>query len=530
MTIVGALIGLVPGLTLGLALVAALVPVLWVGAVMPIVLPISVPTVSLTILGFLVVHLLVTALLYLFLLLGTGAPVIGAPTPTNALEELARGALIGMSTGINLTVLGSLPLLSLLAIPVALVNFLACIPAISNNRFYQVVLTYFALAMPATLPINLFGFGCLIVNVAALALGLAPFTWFADWTHANYVTHGGITHGPQVTAWNQCNFTIAHPAMSRTDPWLPPGAAAPPRADTVDGDLFHEGMHTANVAAFGWAFHLVGFIDAVVRIALGAPGINAYAEMCAEGGHRGATRPWLALWTPSLQPPAPVNDPPIGNYGIVGAGAVDMGDATFGGIRETAVVRGTPLVATTTSPPFAFIADVNGTYPEPLGFLWRTGTGVLAAPGLAVAQVGGATFAFTPTTAGDTVVSLDATDGADGIARFQVVHALGAAIAPPPAGTVGNPVSLDASASTAGLSDLIATPRPLAFLWEVIDQQPPGPPPVLGNAAAALATLTANAGGVYTVRVTVSATFPTAGPGPATQTLSDTATTVVPIP
>jgi hypothetical protein len=528
MTIVGAFIGLVPGLSLGLALVAALVPILAVGAVVPITLSVSVPTLSLSILGFLVVHLLVTTLLYLVLLLGTAAPVIGTPTPTNVLEELARGALIGMSTGINLTVLGSLPLLSVLAIPVAVVNFLACIPAISNNRFYQVVLTYFALAMPAALPINLFGFGCLILNAAAAALGLAPFTWFVDWTHANYVTHGGITHGPQVTAWNQCNFTIAHPAMSRTDPWLPPGAGARPRADTVDGDLFHEGMHTANVAAFGWAFHLVGFIDSVIRIALGVPGINAYAEMCAEGGHRGATRPWVAIWTPSLQPPAPVNDPPVGNYGIGGAGAVDMGDATAFGVRETAIVRGTPLVATTTSPPTAFVADVNGTYPEPLGFLWRTGTGVLAAPGLAVAQVGGASFAFTPT-AGDTVVSLDATDGADGIARLQVVHVLGAAIAPPTPGTVGNPVLLDASASTAGLSDLVATPRPLAFLWEVIAPLPPGPPPVLANAAAAVATLTANAGGVYTVRVTVSATFPTAGPGPTTVTLTDVATAPVPI-
>lgn len=526
MTIVGALIGLVPGLSLGLSLVVALVPILAAGAVLPITLTVTVPTLSLTILGFLVVHLLVTALLYLFVLLGTGAPVIGAPTPTNAIEELARGALIGMSTGINLTVLGSLPLLSVLAIPVALVNFLACIPAISNNRFYQVVLTYFALAMPAALPINLFGLGCLIVNVAAWALGLAPLTWFADWAHATYVTHGGITHGPQVTAWNQCNFTIAHPAMSRTDPWLPPGAGARPRADTVDGDLFHEGMHTANVAAFGWAFHLVGFIDVLIRLALGAPGIDAYAEMCAEGGERTATRPWVAIWTPSLQPPAPVNDPPVGNYGIGGAGAVDMGDATFPGIRETAVVRGTPLVATTTSPPTAFVADVNGTYPEPLGFLWRTGTGLLAAPGLTVAQVGGATFAFTPTAAGDTVVSLDATDGADGIARFQVVHALGAAIVPPPAGTVGNPVPLDATASTAGLSDLVATALPLTFLWEVT-AQPGGSAPVLGNATGALATLIADVAGPYTVRVTVSATFPVAGPGPTTRTLTDTATAAV---
>ena len=425
--------------------------------------------------------------------------------------------------------LGSLPLLSVLAIPVAIVNFVACVPAISNSRSYQVVLTYFALAMPAALPMNLFGFGCLLVNAAAWVLGLAPFTWFVDWTHATYVTHGGITHGPQVTAWNQCNFTIAHPAMSRTDPWLPPGAGARVRADTVDGDLFHEGMHTANVAAFGWAFHLVGFVDAVIRIVLGVPGINAYAEMCAEGGHRGATRPWVAIWTPSLQPPAPVNDPPVGNYRFEGAGAVDMGDPTVGGIRETAVVRGTPLVATTSSPPTAFVADVNGTYPEPLGFLWRTGTGVLATPGLAVAQVGGATFAFTPATAGDTVVSLDATDGADGIARFQVVHALGAAIAPPLPGTVGTPVLLDASASTAGLIDLVAAPRPLVFLWEVIDQQPPGAPPVLANAAAAVATLTATAVGVYTVRVTVSATFPTAGPGPTTVTLTDTATAPVPV-
>jgi hypothetical protein len=516
-------------MSLGLALVGALVPVLAAGAVMPVTLPVTVPTLSLTILGFLVVHLLVTTLMYLVLLLGTAAPAIGAPTPTNGLEELARGALIGMNTGINLTVLGSLPLLSVLAVPVAIVNFLACVPAISNTRSYQVVLTYFALAMPAALPINLFGFGCLLVNVAAWILGLAPFAWFADWTHATYVTHGGITHGPQVTAWNQCNFTIAHPAMSRTDPWLPPGAGAQARADTVDGDLFHEGMHTANVAAFGWAFHLVGFIDSVIRIVLGVPGINAYAEMCAEGGHRGATRPWVAIWTPSLQPPAPVNDPPVGNYRIEGEGVVDMGDATFGGIRETAVVRGTPLVATTTSPPSAFVADVNGTYPEPLGFLWRTGTGVLAAPGLAVAQVGGATFGFTRATGGDTVVSLDATDGADGIARFQVVHALGAAIAPPPPGTVGNAILLDASASTAGLRDLVATPRPLAFLWEVIDQQPPGAPPVLANAAAPVATLTANAAGTYTVRVTVSATFPTAGPGPTTVTLTDTATAPVPV-
>ena len=527
MTIVGALLGLVPGLSLGLALVVALVPVLAAGAVMPITLTVTVPTLSLTILGFLVVHLLVTALLYLFLLVGTGAPVIGAPTPTNAIEELARGAFIGMSTGINLTVLGSLPLLSVLAIPVALVNFLACIPAISNNRFYQVVLTYFALAMPTALPINLFGFGCLIVNVVGLALGLAPFTWFADWTHATYVTHGGITHGPQVTAWNQCNFTIAHPAMSRTDPWLPPGAAAP-RADTVDGDLFHEGMHTANVAAFGWAFHLVGFIDALIRLALGAPGFNAYAELSAESGRRAATRPWVAIWTPSLQPPAPANDPPIGNYGIGGAGAVNMGDATSPGILETAVVRGTPLVATATSPPFAFVADVNGTYPEPLGFLWRTGTGLLAAPALAVAQVGGATFAFTPTTAGDTFVSLDATDGADGIARFQVVHALGAAIVPPPAGTVGNPVALDATASTAGLSNLVTTPFPLVFLWEVT-AQPGGSAPVLGNPTGALATLIADVPGPYTVRVTVSAIFPVAGPGPATRTLTDTATAAVTI-
>ena len=177
-----------------------------------------------------------------------------------------------MNLALLVAVFGLLSVVNLVSLVLALINFLACIRVVSNNRVYQVVLAYAALFLPMAFPMNLAGALVAAVNSVAMGFG-APLTWFVSWTRANLVMHGGVVHGCVRTAFNMCNYTVAHPTMASDDPWLEPGtlvwpfcpagSATPPfvRTNTVNGTLFHEASHTLNVAAFGWIYHLVGFAD-----------------------------------------------------------------------------------------------------------------------------------------------------------------------------------------------------------------------------------------------------------------------------
>ncbi len=100
---------------------------------------------------------------------------------------------------------------------------------------------------------------------------VAEPVWFLD--TGDFVMHGGVVHRCQRTAFNLCNFSVAHPDMARDDPWEDSGTALwsfcpsalsgsqQVSSTTVNGVLLHEASHTLNVAAFGWIYHLVGALD-----------------------------------------------------------------------------------------------------------------------------------------------------------------------------------------------------------------------------------------------------------------------------
>lgn len=278
--------------------------------------------------------LIVLILIVLLVFLGYAIASIGFTVPAvpmgllvaSPAERVGRGWLIGLNTGLNFALLVALLKLIpgglLVAVALALINFLACIIVVSNIPVFQIILAYTSLFLPMSLPMNVAGIAIAAVNSVAWAFG-TPLSVFPDWIRANFVMHGGIVHGCARTAYNVCNFSVAHPTMSRTDPWVNPGTPVwpfcnllgvnPPggfRTVTVDGAIFHEGCHTLNVAAFGWIYHLVGFVDQWLPMPWSGGarrGPNAHSELCAESGARGFQRNWLDMWGPSLAGVAVMN-------------------------------------------------------------------------------------------------------------------------------------------------------------------------------------------------------------------------------
>jgi sugar lactone lactonase YvrE len=327
------------------------------------------PNLAVSWLSLLVVVLVMLLLVFLgYALASSGITVPLSPAgllPAGLAERSGRGWLVGLNTGLNLALLtafmGLAPGGPYVVLVLTTLNFLACIIAVSNNAVFQIILAYANLFLPMSLLINVAGMVIASVNALFAAAG-TPVAVFGDWIHANFVMHGGVVQGCVRTAFNVGNYSIAAPAMSRTDPWVDPGTPVWPFCPaglepgfaitfpgTVDGALFHEGCHGLNIAAFGSIYHLIGFADewAVMPWGGGAVrGADAYAELCAESGLRASGRNWIDMWTPGGAATA------IGNVNAVSSVAIPSSP----GVQEVAPASINQVVAVD-SGGNVFIAD-----------------------------------------------------------------------------------------------------------------------------------------------------------------------------
>jgi hypothetical protein len=315
------------------------------------------------------------------------------------MEQLARGAMIGLNATMNVFLLpavvsAALPLVWVAAIVIGLIGILSAIPSLSNSPRYQAVLGWTGLAMPMAWPIHLLG--ALVWTINSLFSWAFPTRGFSDTKSATWVTHGGILYWPFPTpaAYNLGVFVQIPRFMQRSAPgqWLDSVSL-----QTANGLALHEGAHNLNVAAFGWWFHLIGFIHEQFLFGPGfvwPAGRFAYAELLAESRLRSARATWLAVWTSSLTPPAPGNIPPT-------LGTCDV-------IPSAPPAVGVRVDCVTIMPP----VDPDG-YVHPIGSLWILAKKP-AGSAAAIEAPNTPNTWFIPDVPGTYTAALFITDGADG--------------------------------------------------------------------------------------------------------------------
>ncbi len=412
---------------------------------------------------------------------------------TNALENLARGGLIGICTGANfvflMLIFGMAPFGVLVAWLVPTVGLMSAVPAFSNNPTFQIVLGWTALAMPMVWPMTFLGWLAMAFNIFVAGIGGPTVAFFRLWTRGNLIMHGGLVQGCVRTLFNLGNFTIAHGDVGVTTPWFNPATPIWPFCPaeqrrvfpgTVMGEAFHESSHELNLAAFGWVYHLVGFADEWAAMPWSGGvilGANAHSELCAESGLRGFGRNFLDMWLPA--PPPPAGPAPASNIPAVAVVAVTPAagvvvttlPAPAAGIGLTVactINTGVTMSSAGSADPDAF--------PTAIGRLWRIEN---PPPGSTAAILGTTTGAPTDTAA--TIVpdvgavfplSLTVTDGSDGFfapgivslpISIEVVAAMFVPVPLNPA--AGVPLPLDGTPST-GVVTGVATP--LTFSWTVV--------------------------------------------------------------
>ena len=407
------------------------------------------------------------------------SPATGLVTVGPA-ERSGRGMLTGFNAGVNYVLLLSL----LIALPgglaistvLALINFGACMRAVSNHPIYQTVLGYSTLFLPMAAPINLAGLITLLINTVAFMAG-KPLSLFTDWRRATLVMYGGIVHGCYRTAFNMANFTVVHPAIGFDTPWRDEGSVLWPfcpaslssspgiRESTVQGVLLHETAHTLNVGAFGFIYHLIGFADEFLPMPW-SPGItagaNAHAELTAESGLRAAHRNWVDMWTPGLAMAATSNRPAVGK--VVPVMTAGMAITAAG---DAPAVVSEPHRTLTLDSTGSY--DLDG-YPFPLGRLWRIAPGFHPPESTAaIATPHASVLDFTPDSGGRYVIDFYITDGSSGgpggvPGRIPVtIHVLEAVISKPADSLVtGRPVKLDQRKSA-----ILPTGTPV-FIWKLV--------------------------------------------------------------
>ena len=510
--------------------------------------------------AFALVIVALAILLAVFLLYWLAISAITLPAApvgliaTGFAEGIARAGLVGLNAGLNLTfLLGALALApggALVSFALVLISFAAFTPIISNNAIYQVVLSYTNLFLPMSLPMNMVGGVVFIVNMALAGVG-ASLSWFAEWTRANLVMHGGIVHGCKRTAFNMANFTVAHPDMALDDPWFDSGAAIWPFCQaptpgvhtlTVHGAVLHEASHTLNVGVFGWIYHLIGFADQQLPMPWSGGarlGSDAYAELCAESGLRDIGKNWIAMWAPSIAAAAVANVNALASViaadapGVVVATPTTVAVPTTGEILPALRIvcernRGVSLDSSLSTDTDAF--------PMPLGRLWFAGfvppnSTLPAGPISETVQI-----TYTPDVGPSHRVELWITDGVNGspvagVRAFsldifiEVLHAKIPAVQPI---TPGIPVQLDGSvASFIPTTDVVGAPR---FDWQLVGAPPGSGLPLGPLGTNQIATFTPDAptdAGSYMVRLTISIDV-TPAAGGTILTLTDSALRTIP--
>jgi hypothetical protein len=219
---------------------------------------------------------------------GAGAPTTAppppavAPLPNNLVENFMRGVMIGMTAGLNISILLlllPLPLAPGIALLLGLICFLATIPPISGNILYQGILAWFSWLMPFSYLANAVGILLFVANlpgaIAAAVTAGAPSPVRFDGLTSTIETTGGALIGISgfIGGFNLGHFTFVTPGP-------PPGGRTAFFGGATGGLSSHETGHTLNAAAFGGVFHWINAIDEnVVPFSRNS---LAYGELTAE--------------------------------------------------------------------------------------------------------------------------------------------------------------------------------------------------------------------------------------------------------
>ena len=214
------------------------------------------------------------------------AAVSAARSPKFA--EVCRGFLIGFNSGINgfliFSILSAfLPLGVGVSAGMALgaLNFLCVLEWLTQSSFYQGVMGWVNWVLPMSWPIV--GVGILFFLFSLLLSCLTGFQvrylrlqgGKVDWPTGTFFIKGGLVANLNVwdTAFNMGNFSFVD-------------------MNSRNFHVKHEAGHSLNLGAFGWVFHLIGFLEEFVF----QRGAKAYSERIAESHDTGRQGSNIPMW------------------------------------------------------------------------------------------------------------------------------------------------------------------------------------------------------------------------------------------
>jgi RHS repeat-associated protein len=217
------------------------------------------------------------------------AGYLGARYTTGGWQDFFRGFLIGLNAGLNFVFVTAICVAFLpfgvalaIGIVIGLIGFLSAFDTIAQSEVYQGILGWSQWLMPMSWLTTGLGLIFFVLNVlGAVFTGwqvreLAITEVAIDWKTGTIFMRGGWISNLNAwdTAFNMGNFAFVDVNSPQT----------------TDFYMEHEAGHSLNLAAFGSAFHFVGFIDELIS------GGNAFAEQLAEGNDPAATGPTLPMW------------------------------------------------------------------------------------------------------------------------------------------------------------------------------------------------------------------------------------------
>jgi hypothetical protein len=399
------------------------------------------PVISLTFLTGLIGQLVVVLILYIIAAVAT--PPIQGSVPADPIEELCRGAQIGINACANLLYAAvSYPAIALflsgavvagitaalvpvIALAFGVINFLCVFPGLSRNFAFEAVLGWTSWFMPMSWPLQILGFIVWLIGLVASWFG-RPFAALGDWWPGAVARHGWLFNFGRA-AFTLGNFTIVSADVRRTSPVIVVTATGPATGFlTALGAVAHETGHTLVVAAFGCLFTLVGWVHERILSIFGTSG-HAYFEILCEAIRRVSgdpaqlsnANPWIPMWAP----PVTLAGPGGGNGRVVVDATIDGVPVDDGLVVTVGVGTAIDLDASGCSDPDNYpMGTISPGGTPSVGFRWR----VTARPNGSIAVIPNATSAtttFTADVAGDYEITLAVTDGAEGEAHSVDVTA-----------------------------------------------------------------------------------------------------------
>lgn len=213
--------------------------------------------------------------------------------------EVIRGFLIGSNSALNvcfiLVILNSFsPPIDLLSgktgnlvinfcigMALGLFTFVSVFKWVSQLRVYQTMMGWVNWLLPMSWPIVVLGFLFLLFSLLLSCLTGFQVKYLrlqkgkVDWATGTFFIKGGLVANLNAwdTAFNMGNFSFVD-------------------MNSRNFHVKHEAGHTLNLAAFGFLFHLIGFLEEFVF----QRGAKAYSERIAESHDTGRQSGNIPMW------------------------------------------------------------------------------------------------------------------------------------------------------------------------------------------------------------------------------------------